>query len=57
MKNYSTENVSLENLHGKVEFCLTNDYLFRAVFQTNEKALTGLICSLLHLEISDVKKT
>ena len=32
MKNYSTENVSLENLHGKVEFCLTNDYLFRAVF-------------------------
>ena len=35
MKNYSTENVSLENLHGKVEFCLTNDYLFRAVFQTN----------------------
>ena len=38
MKNYSTENVSLENLHGKVEFCLTNDYLFRAVLHlaTNE---------------------
>lgn len=35
--------------HGPVPYCLTNDYLFRAVLQQNNPALKGLICSLLHL--------
>ena len=56
MKNYSTKNVTLDNARGKLEFRLTNDYLFRAVFQTNDKALKGLLCSLLHLDASTVKK-
>ncbi|MCM1252836.1 MAG: Rpn family recombination-promoting nuclease/putative transposase [Clostridium sp.] len=33
---------------------MTNDYMFRAVFQTNNKALHGLICSLLHLHEEDI---
>ncbi len=28
---------------------MTNDYMFRAVLQSNNKVLRGLICSLLHL--------
>ena len=56
MKNYSTKHVTLDDARGKLEFRLTNDYLFRAVFQSNEKALKGLLCSLLHLEASSIKK-
>ncbi len=33
---------------------LTNDYLFRALLQKNNKVLRGLICSLLHLSLKDV---
>ena len=54
MKNYSTKHVTLDDARGKLEFRLTNGYLFRAVFQTNEKALKGLLCSLLHLEASSI---
>ncbi|MBQ9118777.1 MAG: Rpn family recombination-promoting nuclease/putative transposase [Lachnospiraceae bacterium] len=42
---------------GKVRYRMTNDYLFRAVFQTNQKALTGLLCSLLHLKPEEIKET
>ncbi len=56
MNDYSTKNVSIDNLHGKIEFRLTNDYLFRAVFQTNPVALKGLLCALLHLNENDIKK-
>ena len=55
MKNYSTKGVSIDNLHGKVEFKLTNDYMFRAVFQTTEVALTGLLCALLRLEEEEIR--
>mgnify|MGYP000050778455 FL=1 len=33
---------------------MTNDYMFRAVLQTNNKVLRGLICSLLHLTKEEV---
>ncbi len=55
MKNYSTKGVSIDNLHGKVEFKLTNDYMFRAVFQTNKVALKGLLCALLHMDEHDIR--
>lgn len=42
------------NAGGKVPYHLTNDYLFRAVLQANNKALRGLICSLLHLAEAEV---
>lgn len=40
---------------GPVSYTLTNDYLFRAVFQSNQKALKGLLCALLHLKPDDIK--
>ncbi len=34
---------------GPVPYNMTNDYMFRAVLQSSNKVLRGLICSLLHL--------
>ncbi|MBD5453216.1 MAG: Rpn family recombination-promoting nuclease/putative transposase [Lachnospiraceae bacterium] len=45
---------SLRNAHGAIPYGMTNDYMFRAVLQTNNKALRGLICSLLHLHEEDI---
>ncbi|MDE7332570.1 MAG: Rpn family recombination-promoting nuclease/putative transposase [Lachnospiraceae bacterium] len=44
----------LQNSHGRIPYNMTNDYMFRAVLQSNNKVLRGLICSLLHLEESEV---
>ena len=38
---------------GKLPYKLTNDYLFRAVFQARPKALEGLCRSVLHLSKED----
>lgn len=46
---------SFKNAHGKIPYNMTNDYMFRAVLQSNNKVLRGLICSLLHLKESDVR--
>ena len=35
-----------EHAHGPVPYCLTNDYLFRAVLQQSNPALKGLICAV-----------
>ena len=39
---------------GSIPFNMTNDYMFRAVFQSSPEALKGLLCSLLHLAESEV---
>lgn len=39
---------------GPLRFSMTNDYMFRAVLQTNNIVLRGLICSLLHLTEDEV---
>ncbi|MCM1425571.1 MAG: Rpn family recombination-promoting nuclease/putative transposase [Eubacterium sp.] len=44
----------LKDAHGIIPYGMTNDYMFRAVFQTNNKALYGLIRSLLHLHEEDI---
>ena len=46
--------IDWDNLHGPVTIPMTNDYLFRALLQRNNKVLKALICSLLHLNISEV---
>ena len=46
---------SYENITGRIPYNMTNDYMFRAVLQKNHKVLTGLVCSLLHLEPSEIK--
>ncbi len=40
---------SLQNAHGPMPYSMTNDYMFRAVLQSNNFVLRGLIGSLLHL--------
>lgn len=47
-------NKLFQDAHGKIYYGMTNDYMFRAVLQSNSKALRGLICSLLHLTAEEV---
>ena len=42
-------------LTGPLPHKLTNDYMFKAFLQKNEKALRGLLCALLRLQNSDIK--
>ena len=37
------------NVEEEVEYGLVNDYMFRAVFQTSEEALRGLLSALLYI--------
>ncbi len=46
---------AFQNATGKIDYTMTNDYMFRAVLQENKKVLIGLICALLHLDCSKVK--
>ena len=46
---------SLQEAHGTIPYGMTNDYMFRAVLQANNKVLRGLVCSLLHLPESAIK--
>lgn len=39
---------------GKMPYSLTNDYLFRALLQRNNRVLKHLICALLHLRPEEV---
>ncbi len=39
---------------GSLVVSMTNDYLFRALLQRNNKVLKGLICSLMHLTQDEV---
>lgn len=39
---------------GSLTIPMTNDYLFRALLQRNNKVLKGLICSLLHLSPDEI---
>ncbi|MBO6260422.1 MAG: PD-(D/E)XK nuclease family transposase [Lachnospiraceae bacterium] len=43
-----------QNAAGPVPISMTNDYLFKALLQKNEKVLRALICSLLHLKPEDL---
>lgn len=52
-KNYKRF-TNLQDTHGEILYGMTNDYMFRAVLQSSNKVLRGLICSLLHLAESEV---
>lgn len=41
---------------GKLRYKLTNDYMFRAVFQKNENALKGLLSALLGISKNEIKE-
>lgn len=40
---------------GKMEYTMKNDFMFKAVFQENRKALEGILCALLGLERSNIE--
>lgn len=44
----------LSERSGNLPFTLTNDYMFKAVFQTDNSALRALLCSLLDLTDEDI---
>ncbi len=46
---------SLDQATGPLPVSMTNDYLFRALLQKNNHVLKGLICSLLHLKMNEVR--
>jgi len=48
------KDVLFKSAAGKIKFTLTNDYMFRATWQKNKKALKGLICSILGLKYDDI---
>ena len=56
MTNESTKSNLSTLPSGKLRYKLTNDYMFRAVFQKNENALKGLLCALLGLSKKDIKE-
>lgn len=49
MKSTNLTFTSLQNAYGPLPYSMTNDYMFRAVLQSNNYVLRGLIGSLLHL--------
>lgn len=49
-----TASCSWQSATGPLAVPMTNDYLFRALLQKNNKVLKGLICALLHLKPEDV---
>ena len=50
----SLQPIPFSQATGKVAYNMTNDALFHIVLQENEKALIGLIASLLHLDPSEI---
>lgn len=47
---------AIKKLHQeeKLSYCLTNDYMFRAVLQSSEKALRGLLAALLKIPEEEI---
>lgn len=57
METNQTETIqtkTLQNATGKIDYPLTNDYMFRAVLQKNTRVLKGLSAALLHLRAEDI---
>lgn len=48
------EKKDYKKLTGVIRYCLTNDYMFRAVMQKNENVLKHLICALLSIAVECV---
>lgn len=55
MTGYIGKGLSYEEATGTIDYTLTNDYMFRAILQSNEKVLRGLIGSLLHLKQEEIQ--
>ncbi len=54
-KNEQLNSEEWRNATGKIDYCMTNDYMFRMVLQSNNNVLKGLISSIMHIPLSDIK--
>ena len=45
----------LQTATGKIDYQMTNDYMFHAALQKNPKVLKSLICSLLRLRLQEIR--
>ena len=43
------------NATGKIDYQMTNDYMFRMVLQSNNNVLKGLISSMMHVPVNDIE--
>lgn len=50
----SSEAEDKELLTGELPYKLTNDFMFKALLQENEKALRGLLCALLNMKGEEI---
>ena len=62
MKNYTpvyvyplTEDDGWKSLTGELPVKMTNDYLFRALLQSDNDTLKALLASLLRIDVSDIR--
>ena len=62
MKNYTpvyvyplTEDDGWKSLTGELRVKMTNDYLFRALLQSDNDTLKALLASLLRIDVSDIR--
>ena len=55
-KTNKSNTISYQNATGPVVIPMTNDYLFKAMLQSNRIALTGLIAALLHEEPGNIRR-
>lgn len=55
MKSAQTkQHLNEEKLSGKIPFGFTNDYMFRAVLQKNEKVLKGILSAVLRIPPEEI---
>ena len=59
MTELTTDSIFTDKVYpktGSLQYSLTNDYMFRAILQSNEYVLRNLIAALLHLEEEQIQK-
>ncbi|MBD5541676.1 MAG: Rpn family recombination-promoting nuclease/putative transposase [Lachnospiraceae bacterium] len=53
-KTSNFKTLDFHSATGKLEYTLTNDFLFKSLLQKNEKVLKALVASLMHLKMEEI---
>ncbi|MBD5541679.1 MAG: Rpn family recombination-promoting nuclease/putative transposase [Lachnospiraceae bacterium] len=53
-KSIDTRDMDFHSATGRLEYTLTNDFLFKSLLQKNEKVLRALVASLMHLKMEEI---
>lgn len=54
LSHMESKTMDFHSATGKLEYTLTNDFLFKAILQKNKKVLRALVASLMHLKMDDI---